>query len=176
MSKSFTYTPVTRQASITSYTPVILNRQVNQSLAIDGFSAALEAWPGASRIFALQSLNLPGSAFSIRAGQRLAYTDFLIAVKWTVAGVIYRYKLWNPAGAVLSYPLYAGEIIPASGAELEYWSTSANNNPTIPSFNILTDIFEAPSSCCDETGTALANGICVIGSPTTLDGMFYQCR
>ena len=175
MSKIFTYTPVTRQA-VRSYTPVILNKQVNQSLAIATFSASLEAWASASRIFALQSLILPGTAFSIRAGQYFNYTSFFICVKWVAGGIVKRYKLWNPAGAVLAYPLYAGEIIPASGAELEYWSTSASTTPTIPNFNIITDIIEAPADCCSESGTALANGICSIGAPATLDGMFYQCR
>lgn len=175
MSKSFTYAPVTRD-TIRTYTPVVLNRQVNSSLAISAFSATLEAWAGASRIFALQSLNLPGTNFSIRPRQNFTYTSFFICVKWVANGVVKRYKLWNPAGAVLSYPVYAGEIIPGTGAELEYWSTSASASPSIPAFNIITDIIENPADCCDVTGTALANGICSIGNPATLDGMFYQCR
>jgi hypothetical protein len=175
MTKTFTYRPVTLD-TVKSYTPVTLNRQVNQSLAITGFAATVEAWPGASRIFALQSLSLPGTAFSIRAGQRFPYTSFFICVKWSASGIIKRYKLWNPAGALLSYPTYAGEIIPATGAELEYWTTSATSSITVPNFNIITDIIEAPADCCSQSGTALANGICSIGNPTTLNGMFYQCR
>jgi hypothetical protein len=176
MSKSFTFGPVTRQ-TIRTFTPTVLNRQVNSSLAITGFSAAIEAWAGASRIFALQSLALPAAAFSVRAGQNIAYTTFFVCVKWTAGGIVKRYKLWNPATALLTYPTYAGEIIPATGAELEYWTTTSSAPTiTVPSFNIITDILEAPADCCDVTGTALANGICSIGYPTTLDGMFYQCR
>lgn len=175
MSKSFTYTPVTR-GTIRTYTPVVLNRQVNQTLAIAAFSASLGAWAGASRIFALQSLSLPGTNFSIRPRQNFTYTNFFICVKWTALGIVKRYKLWNPAGALLSYPLYAGEIVPGTCAELEYWSTSASTTPSVPAFNIVTDVLESPDDCCDVTGTALANGICSIGNPPTLDGMFYQCR
>lgn len=173
--KDFRYYPVTLGA-IRTYTPVILARQVNQSLLIPAFSASLEPWPGASRIFALCQLVLPGTAFSIRSGQRFNYTNFFVCVKWSVGSVVYRYKLWNPAGALLSYPVYAGEIIPATGAELEFWSTSASTAPSIPQFNIVTDILEAPAFAGDQDGTELANGICTIGSPATLDAYFYQCR
>ena len=50
MIKTFSYAAVTLQP-ISSYTPVILNRQVNQSLAVTAFTASLEPWAGASRIF-----------------------------------------------------------------------------------------------------------------------------
>ncbi|NBW17021.1 MAG: hypothetical protein EBR82_54500 [Caulobacteraceae bacterium] len=173
--KKFTYMPVTR-APIKSYTPVVLNRQVNQSLAITGFTASLGAWPGATRIFALQKLLLPGTNFSVRAGQNFTYSNFFICVKWSVSSVVRRYRLFDNTKALPSYPLYAGEIIPGTGAELEYWNTATSTTPIIPTFNILTDILEAPDDCCDVIGTALANGICSIGAPTTLDGMFYQCR
>jgi hypothetical protein len=174
--KTFTYTPVTRD-SIKTFTPVILNRQVNSGLAIVGFSTTIEAWAGASRIFALQGLALPAYAFSIRAGQTFTYTTFFVCVKWVADGIVKRYKLWNPAGSLLTYPLYAGEIIPATGAEIEYWSTTTSAPTiTIPTFSVISDILEAPDDCCDQVGTALANGICSIGSPVTLDGMFYQCR
>jgi hypothetical protein len=176
MSRIFTFVPVTLDA-IKSFVPVILNRQVNSGLAITGFTSSIETWAGASRIFALQGLALPAQAFSIRAGQRFPYTTFFVCVKWVSGGIVKRYKLWNPAGALLSYPLYAGEIIPSSGAELEYWSTTTSAPTiTVPSFSIITDIIEAPADCCSQTGTALANGICSIGNPTTLNGMFYQCR
>ena len=173
--KDFRYYPVTLGA-IRGYTPVILARQVNQSLAIPAFNTTVEAWAGASRIYALCSLILPGTAFSIRAGQRFRYTAFFVTVKWVSGGIVKRYKLWNPAGALLSYPVYAGEIIPATGAELEFWTTSASTTPNVPAFNIVVDILEAPAYVGDQAGTELANGICSIGSPATLDAMFYQCR
>ncbi len=162
MIKTFSYAAVTLQP-ISSYAPVVLNRQVNQSLAITPFTVSLEAWAGASRIFALQKLNLPGTTFSIRAGQVFNQSMFFICVKWVSNNIVKRYKIWNPPGALLSYPVYAGEIIPATGAYLEYWSTSSGTTPSIGNFNIITDILEVPSDCCSEEGTALANGICVIG-------------
>lgn len=173
--KDFRYYPVTL-STIRTFSPVTLSRQVNQSLAIPAFAASVGVWPGASRIFALCGLQLPGTTFSIRAGQRFTYTGFVVCVKWSVNGIVQRYKLWDVTGMKLYYPVYAGQIIPATGAELEFWTTPNSTSPSVPAFNIITDILEAPAYAGDQDGTELANGICSIGAPATLDGFFYQCR
>ena len=174
--KSFQFSKVTL-GTIHGFTPVVLNKQVNQTLAAGGFSGTgIEAWPGASRIFALQKLLLPGYAFSIQVGQKLRYTNFVLTVKWLDGNVVKRYKLWQNVGELLAYPLYAGEIIPGVGAELEYWTTANSTSTTVvPPLSLICAILENPTTCCDQTGIELANGICPIGSPITLNGMFYQC-
>ena len=129
-----------------------------------GFTQVLEAWAGASRIFALQDIIIPNQNFSIRLGQNINVPTYVMTVKWVAQGVVRRYKLWSNGHEVLSYPLYNGEIIPGEGAQFEYWTTSFARRAFSEAFELETDILEKPDSCCDEVGTALANGICQIGT------------
>ena len=143
--------------------PVILNRLVYKSLTVAGFTQNLEAWAGASRIFAIQNISIPNQNFCIRLGQNINVPTYVMAIKWVSQGFVKRYKLWSNGYEVLSYPLYNGEIIPGEGAQFEYWTTSFSTRAFSEEFELLTDILEKPDDCCDEIGTALANGICQIG-------------
>ena len=143
--------------------PVILNRLVYKSLTVAGFTQNLEAWAGASRIFAIQNISIPNQNFCIRLGQDINVPTYVMAIKWVSQGFVKRYKLWSNGYEILSYPLYNGEIIPGEGAQFEYWTTSFATRAFSVEFDLETDILEKPDSCCDEIGTALANGICQIG-------------
>jgi len=143
--------------------PVILNRLVYKSLTVAGFTQNLEAWAGASRIFAIQNISIPNQNFCIRLGQDINVPTYVMAIKWVSQGFVKRYKLWSNGYELLSYPLYNGEIIPGEGAQFEYWTTSFATRAFSEQFELLTDILEKPDDCCDEIGTALANGICQIG-------------
>jgi hypothetical protein len=143
--------------------PVILNRLVYKSLTVAGFTQNLEAWAGASRIFATQNISIPNQNFCIRLGQNINVPTYVMAIKWVSQGFVKRYKLWSNGYEILSYPLYNGEIIPGEGAQFEYWTTSFATRAFSTEFNLETDILEKPDNCCDEIGTALANGICQIG-------------
>ena len=143
--------------------PVILNRLVYKSLTVAGFTQNLEAWAGASRIFAIQNISIPNQNFCIRLGQDINVPTYVMAIKWVSQGFVKRYKLWSNGYEILSYPLYNGEIIPGEGAQFEYWTTSFATRAFSEQFELLTDILEKPDDCCDEIGTALANGICQIG-------------
>ena len=143
--------------------PVILNRLVYKSLTVAGFTQNLEAWAGASRIFAIQNISIPNQNFCIRLGQNINVPTYVMAVKWVSQGFVKRYKLWSNGYEVLSYPVYNGEVIPGEGAQFEYWTTSFATRAFSEEFELLTDILEKPDDCCDEIGTALANGICQIG-------------
>ena len=147
-----------------SATPVILNRLVYKSLTVAGFTQNLEAWAGASRIFAVQNISIPNQNFCIRLGQNIKVPTYVMTVKWVAQGSVRRYKLWTNGYEVLSYPLYSGEIIPGEGAQFEYWTTSFATRAFSTEFELQTDILEKPDECCDEVGTALANGICQIGT------------
>ena len=143
--------------------PVILNRLVYKSLTVAGFTQNLEAWAGASRIFAIQNISIPNQNFCIRLGQNINVPTYVMAIKWVSQGFVKRYKLWSNGYEILSYPLYNGEIIPGEGAQFEYWTTSFATRAFSTEFDLETDILEKPDDCCDEIGTALANGICQIG-------------
>jgi hypothetical protein len=143
--------------------PVILNRLVYKSLTVAGFTQNLEAWAGASRIFAIQNISIPNQNFCIRLGQDINVPTYVMAIKWVSQGFVKRYKLWSNGYEILSYPLYNGEIIPGEGAQFEYWTTSFATRAFSTEFDLETDILEKPDDCCDEIGTALANGICQIG-------------
>lgn len=164
-----------------SATPVILNRLVYKSLTVAGFTQNLEAWAGASRIFAVQNISIPNQNFCIRLGQDIKVPTYVMTVKWVAQGSVRRYKLWTNGYEVLSYPLYSGEIIPGEGAQFEYWTTSFATRAFSTEFELQTDILEKPDECCDEVGTALANGICQIGTlpnpyPTVYPvDNFYVC-
>jgi hypothetical protein len=175
--KTFSRTLVTLQAS-QAFAPVVLNGQVQQSLSVTGFTGATGAASLiTSSVFAIQALALPGKTFSIRANQNFSYENFFVCVKWSTDGVTMRYSLWKPSGATLQVDPYAGQIIPISlWPQLEFWSTLASTQtPVVPSFSILTDIVEDPTTCCDTSGTVLANSICSIGQPGTMDGWFQTC-
>jgi hypothetical protein len=181
--KSFTRSLVVLQ-STQAFTPVVLNKQVHQSLSVSGFTGVLDAEAlVVSRVFAIQYLTLPSAAFSIRADQVFVYENFFVCVKWVegedvdTEGDTFRYSLWKPSGATLQVAPYAGQIIPTTlRVQLEFWSTSESTEaPVVPSFSIITDVIEAPASCCSESGTVLANSICSIGQPDTLDEKFQTC-
>ena len=178
--RAWDFKPVVLQPA-KSAKPVILNRLVYKSLTVAGFTQNLEAWAGASRIFAIQNINIPNQNFCIRLGQTLQVPTYVMTVKWVSQGVVRRYKLWTNGYEVLSYPLYSGEIIPGEGAQFEYWTTSFATRAFSAEFDLETDILEKPADCCDELGTALANGICQIGAlpnpyPTVYPvDNFYVC-
>ena len=161
--RSWDYKPVTLEPA-KSVKPVILNRLVYKSLSVAGFAQTLEPWAGASRIFAVQNILIPNQNFCIRLGQNLNVPTFVMTVKWVAQGVVKRYKLWSNGYEVLSYPLYTGEIIPGEGAQFEFWTTSFSVRAFSEAFALETDILEKPTDCCDELGTALANGVCQIGT------------
>lgn len=161
--RAWDFKPVTLEPA-KSAKPVVLNRLVYKSLTVAGFTQNLEAWAGASRIFAVQDIIIPNQNFSIRPGQDINVPTYVMTVKWVSQGVVKRYKLWSNGYEVLSYPLYNGEIIPGEGAQFEYWTTSFARRAFSSQFELETDILEKPDSCCDEIGTALANGICQIGT------------
>jgi len=160
--RSWDFKPAVLQPA-KSAKPVILNRLVYKSLTVAGFTQNLEAWAGASRIFAIQNINIPNQNFCIRLGQDINVPTYVMAIKWVSQGFVKRYKLWSNGYELLSYPLYNGEIIPGEGAQFEYWTTSFATRVFSTQFELLTDILEKPDDCCDEIGTALANGICQIG-------------
>ena len=178
--RAWSYKPVTLEP-VKSAKPVILNRLVYKSLSVAGFAQTLEPWAGASRIFAVQNILIPNQNFCIRLGQNLSVPTFVMTIKWVAQGVVKRYKLWSNGHEVLSYPLYTGEIIPGEGAQFEFWTTSFARRVFSEEFIIETDILEKPSDCCDELGTALANGVCQIGTlpnpyPTVYPvDNFYVC-
>ena len=178
--RSWDFKPVTLEPA-KSATPVILNRLVYKSLTVAGFTQNLEAWAGASRIFAVQNISIPNQNFCIRLGQNIKVPTYVMTVKWVAQGSVRRYKLWSNGYEVLSYPLYSGEIIPGEGAQFEYWTTSFATRAFSTEFELETDILEKPDDCCDEVGTALANGICQIGTlpnpyPTVYPvDNFYVC-
>ena len=160
--RSWDFKPAVLQPA-KSAKPVILNRLVYKSLTVAGFTQNLEAWAGASRIFAIQNISIPNQNFCIRLGQNINVPTYVMAIKWVSQGFVKRYKLWSNGYEILSYPLYNGEIIPGEGAQFEYWTTSFATRAFSTEFNLETDILEKPDNCCDEIGTALANGICQIG-------------
>ena len=160
--RSWDFKPAVLQPA-KSAKPVILNRLVYKSLTVAGFTQNLEAWAGASRIFAIQNISIPNQNFCIRLGQDINVPTYVMAIKWVSQGFVKRYKLWSNGYELLSYPLYNGEIIPGEGAQFEYWTTSFATRAFSEQFELLTDILEKPDDCCDEIGTALANGICQIG-------------
>jgi hypothetical protein len=160
--RSWDFKPAVLQPA-KSAKPVILNRLVYKSLTVAGFTQNLEAWAGASRIFAIQNISIPNQNFCIRLGQNINVPTYVMAIKWVSQGFVKRYKLWSNGYEILSYPLYNGEIIPGEGAQFEYWTTSFATRAFSTEFDLETDILEKPDDCCDEIGTALANGICQIG-------------
>lgn len=169
--KSWDFKPAALQPA-KSAKPVVLNRLVYKSLTVAGFTQVLETWAGASRIFATQNISLPNQNFCIRLGQKLTVPTYVMTVKWVSQGVVKRYKLWTNGYEVLSYPLYNGELIPGEGAQLEYWTTSFSSRAFSEQFELETDILEKPDDCCDEIGTALANGICLIGTLPSTPGVY----
>ena len=178
--RSWDFKPVTLEPA-KSAKPVILNRLVYKSLTVAGFTQNLEAWAGASRIFAVQNISIPNQNFCIRLGQAIQVPTYVMTIKWVSQGFVKRYKLWTNGYEVLSYPIYSGEIIPGEGAQFEYWTTSFATRAFSEEFDLETDILEKPDDCCDELGTALANGICQIGAlpnpyPTVYPvDNFYVC-
>ncbi len=100
-------------------------------LVVPSFTLEVPIWAGASSVIQQYqignvepfSLRLPISAFA---------DDCVFAIRWKdeTLDICYRFKLYDHAGALLYYPLYAGEAIGAN-ATLEVWSVNASNAPTL---------------------------------------------
>ncbi len=57
---------------------------------------------------------------------------YIIAVRYSVDGVIVRFKLWSTGEEVLNWPLYVRETLPAD-AVFELWTCEDSTNPLVMS-------------------------------------------
>jgi len=141
---------------------------LNRAITIPAFSATSHAWAGASVIAA--RANVPvGVPWSLKTPIIPPNATFCAAIKWVVDGVVTRLKLFSGVGEKLSYPLYHGEIIPATGAIIEFWTVEAT--PTVvltAEWRLDTTALELPTEFFDVTSVDLytASAPCVtITSP-----------
>ena len=145
----------------------------NSRLEIPGFTITTVAWAGASYVVALVSIPLT-SPFTFTVPVDAQSEQFVPVVRWTVAGVVTRYKLWSTGTEILPVDLYSGETIPA-GAELEIWAVQNETSITIDDWYLQLGIMSTPNLPTDFSSPIAAEGaVCVI-SATTLDEMFNAC-
>lgn len=150
--RGFTFRPAVRSAGPTRRGAALSSR-LNQYLQVPAFSIAYPMWAGSSYALATAALSLP-SNFAFRLPITRLSTTFVLAVKWTVSGTVYRYKLWSGIGENFDFPLYAGEVIPATGAVLEIWNVEGSLTAVNASAqNLLLDLLEDPTTCCDVEAT-----------------------
>jgi hypothetical protein len=138
---------------------VAVSARLNQYLTIPAFSIAYPMWAGSSYALGTMALSLPAN-FAFRLPATQLSTTFVLAVKWTTSGVVSRYKLWQGVGENFDYPLYAGEVIPATGAVLEIWNVKGSLTAVLGSArNLLLDLLEDPTSCCDVEATGYGTAV-----------------
>lgn len=150
--KGYTFRPVTLSAGA-SRRGARVSARLNQYLIVPEFSIAYPMWAGASYAVASIPLALPAN-FAFRLPVPVLSTTCVLAVKWIANNVVVRYKLWSDVGENFDYPLYAGEVIPATGAVLEVWNVAGSLTVTMAAARkLLLDLLEDPTTCCDVEAT-----------------------
>lgn len=103
--------------------PIRLITDLQSYLSIAPFTATVLGWPGASYIVAQASLVLE-NLWTLDTPIRPPDFSFVAAVAYEdpTTGRWTRRKLWENVGERLSYPVYTGEVLPATGVLLEFWT------------------------------------------------------
>lgn len=144
----------------------------NQELVIPAFSYPYTA-ATASQIVAVYSIPITTS-WTIRYPVTRPSSSFVAVIRWVVAGITFRYKLWAGVGERLAIPTYMGETIPA-GAAVEIWTASTNPAVLSSAWRLPLGILEAPSSPNDTDGTDITPTVCVVPTSGTLSDYLTSC-
>lgn len=166
-------TPITL-ASPRSFVAPRLIRMLNGHLVVPAFSAPSPGWAGSSHILARGIISMD-STWSI-VTPVLPISSFVAAVRWGET----RRKLWRDVGEILSYPLYGGETLPASGTVLEIWSVESYPAGAMSAaqWNVPITKLEAPTDHNDVTTVGVIVELCITNDgpePTTLDEFLAKC-
>lgn len=156
---------------VTAFAPVVLSTTYNQSIALPAISFTIPSWPGASYIVGIIQLALPADFQLITPVE--AALGYVLTVMWVdgerPGAEVKRYKLYTNTLEVLSYPIYAGETIPAN-AIIEIWCCNYLAPVDDPARNLLVDTLSTTSA------ESFPASVCTIGALSTLDEMFHTCR
>lgn len=84
--------------------------------------------------------------------------DYLLCIKYRVGQTVYRYKLWQHAGAtgMDEVPLYMSQVIKKNFV-LEVWSTGVTATQT-EAINIITSVVQIPTDISNLADVAFATG------------------
>lgn len=145
----------------------------NQELIIPAFSYPFNTSATASQIVAVYTVPIT-TPWTIRYPLTRPSTSFVAVIRWVVAGVTYRYKLWAGVGERLAIPTYIGETIPA-GAALEIWTASSSPATLSSTWRIPLGILENPSAPCDADGTDINPTVCIVPSSGSLSVHLTSC-
>lgn len=163
-------------------TPSRLVTDKSVYIRVPAFSVVYDEWPGSSYIVANATITASAPWSIITPVSYPEGFNACVVIRWIAGdGATTRYKLWRNVGEKLAYPLYAGEIIPASGVYLEFWCVDDGINlMTLPEdWYIKTAQLTIPTQFNDVsiTLTGTLGSVCETNSPapSTLDEFFTRC-
>ena len=137
--------------------PVTRFGKSNSVITVPAFGFTAIVWTGASYILT----EFQGTAteeFTCHFPFTAPNETFCMAIRWLDAdGLVVRRKCWEGVGEVLSYPVYAGEVIGTEFA-IEIWNVEGASTASLAEdTTITTGILINPSQCCTVVSdTALA--------------------
>lgn len=155
-------------------------RALNKVVTVPEFTTDVTDWNGASFVVA-RGLITAESDWSIVQPTTPPNETFVAAIRWTADDEVRRYKLWRGVGEKLSYPVYAGEIIPAGIAVLEIWNVEDELTISLAEeWQIPVATVELPETCDDTQGSTFyaIESMCITLAeplPTTLDEYLAHC-
>lgn len=163
--------------SIKTAQAVQLIKDLNYKVAIPAFTCTHPTWAGASMISARVKLDV-GAPWAIRL-PITQLSDCVLAIKWAVDDVVFRYKLWDSDNAVLNFPLYAGETIPAN-AILELWTVDDSDTVIVPDgFSVNATLRSSPTELYNQTAPTLYTATdvcCTYASPLPVTWEDYMAH
>jgi len=134
-------------------------RMRNSYVELPAFSAVTTNWAGASDIALQYGFSVSSNFTVLTLPEAPADVNFCLCIRYRVGETVYRYKLWEGVGEVLSsVNLYNGELIKKNFV-LEVWTiengTSVVNQAAIP---ITLSIRAVPSNYRDLSNYSAGSG------------------
>ena len=148
-----TFSPVVRSVSNAwnNYLRATNGGTKYETLQLPSFSVVDIPFVGASYTL-LEFPYVVGGPFTLVDGilKPTGDLDYCLAIRFGESPNITRYKLWTN-GEVLSYPLYEGQVIPASFV-LEVWNVYIRSTVTqLTPLNFRTSRVLTRESCCNDS-------------------------
>lgn len=152
------WTPVDRVAK-PAYLRVCGAARKNLELVFAPFSYPYPLGTNASQCIAIYTIPI-STNWTIRYPFTQPTNSFVALVRYVIAGVTYRYKLWSGVGEIMPYNNYIGETLPA-GTVIEIWS--AINNPAVlaSQWVLRLGLLELQDNPCDQDGTEIGPSVCI---------------
>lgn len=142
-------------------------------VSIPQFSLTPPTWPGASLRVCQFNFTVP-QPFTMNRPTKPASPTFIPVVRYRLADVAYRWKLWENAGEVLYLPLYNGETILEEFC-FEIWTVNGSSPRSRVPYNLFLRAPAGDSKMCVERSRCCIPDLNFADIPFPLPSDIVEC-